>query len=462
MKILILAGGSGSRLWPLSRSTFPKQFLRFGQKHSLLQKTLLRFLAAYPPEDFVIITQNETFDLVKAEVGEIDSRLKERIAIEPSQKNTAPAILFALDWLKKRGEECNSFLVAPSDHLISPEDVFLEKVSVAKKVAEEGHIVTFGVYPSHPHTGYGYIQCRSIKDISDVEEFIEKPSLPKAQNMLASGNCLWNAGIFVFQTKRFLEEIRLHQKEMIEAYEGNLEEAFASLPSLSIDYALIEHSRSLKVIPLELSWSDVGSWDSIHEAFEKDAMGNVTMGNVTLEETHNCLIFGQKKLVATVDVEDLLIVDSEDALLVAKKGSSQKIRGLVQKLMEKGQKEAIEHPTAHRPWGSYTILEEGIGYKIKHIIVSPQQSLSLQYHLHRSEHWVVIEGEATIILGEEEIALTENESIFVPKEMPHRLMNKTETLLEIIEVQVGDYVGEDDIIRLDDVYGRTEKSLAKT
>jgi len=274
------------------------------------------------------------------------------------------------------------------------------------------------------------------------------------------GNCLWNAGIFVFQTALFLQDLKSYQPEMSQAFETDLEGSFSLLPSLSIDYALLEESPHLKVIPLNLTWSDVGSWDSFYESSQKDDEENVTKGEVALLNTKNSLILGGKRLIAAVDIEDLMIIDTEDALLVAHKGSSQKIRTLVQQLQDR--KEVHEHRTTFRPWGSYTILEEEQGYKIKHIIVNPKQKLSLQYHFHRSEHWVVIKGLATIILGEEKITLEENESLFVPKESPHRLENTLDTPLEIIEVQVGSYVGEDDIVRLDDVYGRVEKVSSKS
>lgn len=460
MKIIILAGGSGNRLWPLSRPSFPKQFLKFGQEHSLLEKTLLRFLREFSPQDLVLITQKEMFDHVKSGAAKISPELTKRIIIEPEARNTAPAILFALKWLEEKGELDDCFLVAPSDHLISPEEEFLEKVKLGEKIALQGHHITFGVYPTHPHTGYGYIQYSGDKEVSSVDCFIEKPSLTKAQSLLAGGHCLWNAGIFIFHTSHFLSELQEYQPAMATAFAHNLEKSYAHLPSLSIDYAFIEYSENLKVIPLQLSWSDVGSWDNVFDALATENEVNVKTGNVLDVDTSNCLIFGEKRLVATLDVEDLIIVDTEDAVLVAKRGSSQKIRLLVDKLKETGAREVKEHRTTYRPWGSYTILEEGERYKIKRIVVEPGQKLSLQYHLHRSEHWVIIKGEAKIVLGEEELQLRENESLFVPKETVHRLQNATENLLEIIEVQVGDYVGEDDIIRLEDIYGRLEPSLS--
>lgn len=441
MKIIILAGGSGSRLWPQSRSTYPKQFSSFEGEHSLLQKTVLRFLQKYSAQDFVIVTHKDLEELVKIQLNQIDPSLPERVICEPERKNTAPAILFALDWLEKREELDETFLVAPSDHLISPEDLFLEKVELADAEAKKGSHLLFGVFPTQPHTGYGYIQYAPGDTVCEVIRFIEKPSHDKAKELLIKGNCLWNSGVFVFQTALFFAEMGRYHKD---------------LPSLSIDHALLEDSEKVQVIPLSLLWSDVGSWDSVYDISEKDADENVITGNVELLDTKRCLIQGGEKLTCLVDVEDLLVVDSQDALLIAKKGSSQKIRTVVEQIKER--KEAHEHPTTYRPWGSYTVLEEGPNFKIKSICVEPGGKLSLQYHLHRSEHWVIIQGVAQITLGEQDLSLEVNESIFVPKEMPHRLENRENTPLEIIEIQVGDYVGEDDIVRLSDVYGRVEKA----
>lgn len=424
MNIIILAGGSGTRLWPESRESTPKQFLRlFGEK-SLLQQTIERFLLGFSISDLLIVTQEDLLPLTLQQLAEIEPTLRERVVVEPERKNTMPALLFALDWLKSKGELQERFLIAPSDHLISPAPLFLEKLKEASAI--QGHHVLFGVVPTVPHTGYGYIEASG----NDVLRFIEKPNVQKAQELLLKENCFWNAGIFLFDTERFLSEW------------GERE-----TPALSIDHAYLEEARELKVIPLSLSWSDVGSWDGVFLEKESDREGNSLEGSVEQIGSKGCMVLGKKRHIGLIDVEDLIVVDSDDALLIAKKGSTQKVRSLSKTLEEK---------RVVRPWGEYTVLEEGEGYKIKRIEVTPSEKLSLQYHRHRSEHWVVIRGRAKIQLGEDEVFLGENESLFVPKEMPHRLENPTEEPLEIIEVQVGDYVGEDDIIRLSDIYGRHE------
>jgi mannose-1-phosphate guanylyltransferase/mannose-6-phosphate isomerase len=463
MKIVILAGGSGTRLWPLSRQSLPKQFLHFGESHSLLQKTLLRFLKIFSPSDLLIITNQDYYHLVKQQAIQIDPHLLSQIVIEPEKRSTAPAICLAVAVLQEkmgaRPEEC--FLVSSSDHLISPETLFLEKILEAEKVAAQGHHVIFGIRPSKPETGYGYIRSKQTEKSPtlSVLEFIEKPSKHLAEQFLVSGDYFWNAGIFLFQIATFLEDLCLHQEEMHRlALQGpaKLLEGFHLLPELSIDYALLEYSSRIQMMPLDLSWSDIGSWDGVYEVLSKDSFDNVKLGTVLDIGTRSCLLMSEKRLLATVDVEDLIVIDSDDALLIAKKGQSQKVKLLVETLKEKGSKAASEHRTIYRPWGSYTILEEGERYKIKRITVDPGQKLSLQLHYHRSEHWVVVKGAAKVTVDDKEVLLHENESIYVPKSTTHRLENPGKVSLELIEVQVGEYVGEDDIVRFDDVYGRVE------
>lgn len=317
MKIILLAGGLGTRLWPLPA----KQFLGFGGEYSLLQRTLLRFLKKYSSQDLVIVTLESFFDLARQQIEEICPSLKERIIAEKEGKNTAAAILFALKWLEHEGEAFTSFLISPTDHLISPESVLLEKIEMAKKLEKRQHFL-FGVFPTSPHVGYGYIECDFEHPLSKVTRFIEKPPLSLAEKFLQSGNFLWHTGICLFQKDLFFEELKQHQIEMANCYvEGN----FDTCPFLSIDHAFLEHSQFLSVLSLPLSWSDIGSWDGLYDSLEKDRNENVKIGEVSDFNTQNCLIFSQKKLTVTFDVKDLIIVDTEHALLIAKRGSSQQI-----------------------------------------------------------------------------------------------------------------------------------------
>lgn len=466
MKILILAGGSGTRLWPLSRRSYPKQFLPLGGQKTLLQKTLLRFLKLADPDDILIITHQDYLHIVKQQCKEIHPKLAHRILLEPEGKNTAPAIALGIKFLQERGEllDEESILVSASDHLISPEELFLEKVREAESIATQGFHITFGIWPTKPETGYGYIQFQEGSSFClNVASFKEKPTSSKAQEYLESGSYLWNSGIFLFHLKTLLEELKSHCPEIHQYMEGNFQELFedfAKMPTISIDYALMEKSALNKVVPLNLSWSDVGSWDSVYDTLEKDENQNVKIGTVFDLETKNCLILGGKRLITTIGLEELIIIETEDALLVAKRGESQKVKGLLEKVKTLHQKEVHEHRTIQRPWGSYTILEEGERYKIKRILVQPLQKLSLQLHYHRSEHWVVVKGTAKVTLDDKEILVHENESIYVEKSTMHRLENPGKVPLELIEVQVGEYVGEDDIVRFEDIYGRTQELVS--
>ena len=475
MKAVILAGGSGTRLFPLSRKKYPKQFLKIGDKKSLFQKTIERSLLAVNLEDLIIITNKDYQFHIKNQLSELFNDLTNQpfnIILEPTGRNTAPAIAlaakFALEKLKASEDEV--LFISPSDHIISPIEKFAEYMRKAEKIAKEGYIVTFGIRPTKPETGYGYIESANINiddsiSVYKVRQFHEKPDLETAKEYLAKGNYYWNSGMFAFSIKTIFEELKKHAPEIYEKVENRtfneVLESFESMPDISIDYAVMEKTEKAVVLPLEITWSDVGSWDAFYEVMEKDENRNVKVGNVVDIDTKDSLILSNKRVVSTIGIEDLMIVETDDVLLIAKKGEGQKVREVVKKLKEnKDFKYLTEfHTKVYRPWGSYTELEKGDRYRIKRITVKPGEALSLQLHYHRSEHWVVVKGTAKVILEDDsgnlkEIFVHENESIFVPKTRKHRLINPGKIPLELIEVQVGEYVEEDDIVRFEDRYFR--------
>ncbi|MEN8189076.1 MAG: mannose-1-phosphate guanylyltransferase/mannose-6-phosphate isomerase [Thermodesulfobacteriota bacterium] len=463
---VILAGGTGSRLWPLSRELFPKQLLQLVDETSLLQTTVLRVCGLpdiLPP--LIVVGEEHRF-ITKSQVDGLDLGVDYSIILEPVGRNTAPAVCAAAEFAALGGDEETILLVLPADHLIMRREAFGRAVKEAAELAEQGAIVTFGIEPQRPETGYGYIERG---EGSKVSSFREKPDLETARTYLASGNYLWNSGMFAFSIKTFREEMTKYQGEMLDcmaraANDGVRDDRFYRLeksameesPGDSIDYALMEKTDRAAVVAADLDWSDIGSWHALWEVLEQDEHGNVTQGDVILEDTRNCLIRAEDTLVATVGLEDTLVVETADAVLVAPLSKSQDVKKIVNRLKGDAREEFRFHTTVHRPWGSYTVLEKQSRYQIKRITVYPGQKLSLQMHHHRHEHWVMVSGTARITNGDKNFLLHENQSTYIPAGVTHRLENPGVMDIELIEVQNGSYLGEDDIVRFDDVYGREE------
>ena len=468
MYALILAGGSGTRLWPLSREEMPKQFMAVcGSSQTLLQQTVTRVMKLTDAELIRVITSGKWKPLVARQLSCIGLE-GDFVTEEPEARNTAPAIALGVAVLKNGGaDDGDIVLVCPSDHIITDGDAFAEAVKLAVEAASAGNIVTFGIKPTNPETGYGYIKTGGTagKWLS-VESFAEKPDESTAIAYIESGNYFWNGGIFCFRIGDITAAFRDHFPEgahIFDAEPEDREKSFLAAPKESIDYAIMEKVRSIACVPLGAGWSDVGSWDAVYENSPLDGSRNAVSGNVRLDGWHDSLVIGGERLVCGVDLDSMIVVDTPDALFISPRGSSRKMRGVVETLSKTHRGEVAEAPVSARPWGTSSVLSKELRHKIKRIVVSPGGRISPHCHLRRSEHWVVVQGTARVKIydqGENEAAseklVHEGESVFVPKGRLHQLKNPNRIPLEIIEVQTGEYIGEDDIRRVEDDYRRVQ------
>ena len=475
---VILAGGSGTRFWPLSRETCPKQMLQIAGEDTLLRQTIKRIDGLVLPENIWIVTTEDKAQGLKFHIEPLGPRAEGvQFIKEPVGRNTAPAIGLAAIHLNHLSSE-SVMMVMPSDHAIPDREEFLSDLRLALQGATEDHLVTFGIKPSRPETGYGYIKVVSGSNVGEkslhkVEGFIEKPDFETAETYLSDGSYYWNSGIFVWKTSKILSEIEKYLPALhkglreIESLlfipdrpnepnkRNKLNELYSHLEPISIDYGIMERSQDVLMVPATFRWSDLGSWSALDEIIEKDSEGNILKGNTIDIGSQNSTVYGNERLVATIGLNDMVVVDTPDAILVTPKDRVQEVRKVVEVLKRNGREEHLFHKTVDRPWGSYTVLEKGQGYKIKRVVLKPGAKLSLQRHKRRSEHWVVVAGAARVTRGDDTYLVHTNESTYIPVNTKHRLENSGETPLQIIEVQNGEYLEEDDIERFDDIYGRT-------
>lgn len=466
---VILSGGAGTRLWPLSRELHPKPFIRMPDGQSLLQKVFLRAAQLDNVDQMLVVTNREIGFKTEDEIAEVNhAHLPLSSILEPVGRNTAAAVALAALTLAETNPHA-TLLILAADHLIQDQPAFAAAVQRAQALAQEGKLVTFGITPDEPETGYGYIEHEG----EDVLRFVEKPDLAQAQAYLASGRFLWNSGMFCFKAQTLIDEMTQHAPLIISSVRVALSKAkishgehffrceleaqsFQAVPDDSIDYALMEKTHHAAVVPCDIGWSDIGSWRSMSAQCSKDNKGNSLKGDVILHDVNGCYIRAEERMIGAVGVEDLVIIETADAVLVAHKDRSQDVKKIYTRLKESGHAAHQLHQTVHRPWGTYTVLEEGDGFKIKRIVVKPGASLSLQMHHHRSEHWIVVSGSAIIVNGDTEIFLRTNHSTYIQAGDKHRLTNPGKINLVLIEVQTGQYLGEDDIVRFEDIYGRIE------
>ncbi len=473
---VIMAGGSGTRFWPLSRQLFPKQLLRIKGDETLIQQTMRRVVCASSPNRVMISTNPAQAESIRVQLSEWKDALTDNFVLEPEGRNTAPAIaLVALELVHRDPDAM--MLVVPADHIVKGQRAFDTAVALAETIAKRDYLVTFGIKPIRPETGYGYIRPNRKVTLGKqgmlkghpVSRFVEKPNATKAAQYLKAGDYYWNSGMFIWRAATILDEIRRHQPTLFRGIERigqlmqagasrqTIDDAYRTLKPVSIDTGVMERSKKSAIVPVSFQWSDVGSWGSLDEVAPKDQSGNVVVGRVVDVDSRRSIVYGDRRLVATIGLTDMVVVDTPDATLVCPKSRAQDVKQLVELLKRQNAPEHLEHLTVHRPWGSYTILEEGLGYKVKRVTVKPGGRLSLQMHHQRSEHWVVITGTARVTRGDEVFDLNVGHSTEIPVETRHRLENPGQETLHIIEVQNGPYLGEDDIVRFQDDYGRGVK-----
>ncbi|QJR82516.1 mannose-1-phosphate guanylyltransferase/mannose-6-phosphate isomerase [Alteromonas pelagimontana] len=472
MKPVILAGGTGSRLWPKSRAALPKQFLALTSEQTMLQETIGRLKGTGAEEPILIC--NDAHRFLVAEQLRQQNVKHSGILLEPVGRNTAPAIALAALHAVQGGED-PTLLVLAADHLIKKLPAFHDAIKKAEELANAGYLVTFGIVPDQAHTGYGYIKSgQELENGFAVQEFVEKPDMATAEQYVASGNYFWNSGMFMFKASRYLEELEKYQpkilsvcKKAIDSESQDLDfirvdaDVFASCPDDSIDYAVMEKTQKAAMVPLDAGWSDVGSWTSLWETSDKDAHGNVVVGDAILENTRNSYINSEERLIAVIGLDDIVVVETKDAVMVAHKDKVQEIKNVVNTLKAEKRPEFEFHREVFRPWGSYDSIDNGARFQVKRITVKPGEKLSVQMHHHRAEHWIVVSGTASVTIGDTTQMVTENESTYIPIGEVHALENPGKIPLELIEVQSGAYLGEDDIVRFSDRYGRTESKEAK-
>ncbi|MCW8108564.1 mannose-1-phosphate guanylyltransferase/mannose-6-phosphate isomerase [Alteromonas ponticola] len=467
MKPVILAGGSGSRLWPKSRAALPKQFLALTSDKTMLQETITRLSGTSAEKPIVICNDNHRF--LVAEQLRMQNIQHGGILLEPMGRNTAPAIALAALHAIKDGED-PVLLVLAADHLIKDNSAFHQAIESANSLALKDYLVTFGIVPDVPHTGYGYIRAGSaVENGMLVEEFVEKPDLETATKYVSTKQYFWNSGMFMFKASRYIEELEKYQPDILKVCRAAVDsetkdldfiridpETFKQCPDDSIDYAVMEKTKMAAMVPLDAGWSDVGSWSSLWEtADQKDANGNVVIGDAILENVKNSYINAEERLISVIGLEDVVVVETKDAVMVAHKDKVQEIKNVVSRLKKEKRPEFEFHREVFRPWGSYDSIDNGARFQVKRISVKPGEKLSVQMHHHRAEHWIVVSGTAKVTVGETTKLVTENESVYIPIGDVHALENPGKIPLELIEVQSGAYLGEDDIVRFSDRYGRT-------